>query len=179
MKKRSKLFVLTAAAMLGFGVLTACSTDENGSSAQTSSVQASSVAPVSSSETPVSSASQVKKYTVTFDLNGGTMADGSTTIASQEVEEGHWATKPVQTPVKAHSTFKGWFDSDGFQFNFMTQIYGDVTLHAEWTVNEESKVTLTFDPNNGEANFTVETDIEKLGDRMIEAIEAKRAALGI
>ena len=30
-----------------------------------------------------------------------------------------------------------------------------------------------------EANFTVETDIEKLGDKMIEAIAAKRAALGI
>ena len=30
-----------------------------------------------------------------------------------------------------------------------------------------------------EANFTVETDIEKLGDKMIEAIEAKRTALGI
>ncbi len=30
-----------------------------------------------------------------------------------------------------------------------------------------------------EANFTVELDIEKLGDRMIEAIEAKRTALGI
>ena len=29
------------------------------------------------------------------------------------------------------------------------------------------------------ANFTVETDIEKLGDMMIEAIEAKRDALGI
>ena len=30
-----------------------------------------------------------------------------------------------------------------------------------------------------EANYTVELDIEKLGDRMIEDIEAKRAALGI
>ena len=30
-----------------------------------------------------------------------------------------------------------------------------------------------------EANFVVETDIEKLGDKMIECIEAKRAALGI
>lgn len=30
-----------------------------------------------------------------------------------------------------------------------------------------------------EANFTVETDIEKLGDLMIERIEAKRCALGI
>ena len=30
-----------------------------------------------------------------------------------------------------------------------------------------------------EANFTVETDIEKLGDLIIERIEAKRAALGI
>ncbi len=29
-----------------------------------------------------------------------------------------------------------------------------------------------------EANYTVETDIEKLGDLMIERIEAKRAALG-
>ena len=30
-----------------------------------------------------------------------------------------------------------------------------------------------------EAHFVVETDIEKLGDKMIECIEAKRAALGI
>ena len=30
-----------------------------------------------------------------------------------------------------------------------------------------------------EAHFIVETDIEKLGDKMIECIEAKRAALGI
>ena len=30
-----------------------------------------------------------------------------------------------------------------------------------------------------EAKYTVELDIEKLGDKMIEAIEAKRAALGI
>ena len=30
-----------------------------------------------------------------------------------------------------------------------------------------------------EANFVVEKDIEKLGDRMIESIEAKRKALGI
>ena len=30
-----------------------------------------------------------------------------------------------------------------------------------------------------EANYTVETDIEKLGDLMIERIEAKRTALGI
>ena len=30
-----------------------------------------------------------------------------------------------------------------------------------------------------EAHFVVETDIEKLGDKMIECIEAKRTALGI
>ena len=30
-----------------------------------------------------------------------------------------------------------------------------------------------------EAKFVVETDIDKLGDKMIECIEAKRAALGI
>ena len=29
------------------------------------------------------------------------------------------------------------------------------------------------------ANFTVELDIEKLGDKMMERIEEKRAALGI
>ena len=29
------------------------------------------------------------------------------------------------------------------------------------------------------ANYTVELDIEKLGDKMIERIEEKRAALGI
>ena len=30
-----------------------------------------------------------------------------------------------------------------------------------------------------EANYTVELDIDKLGDMMIERIEQKRAALGI
>ena len=47
-----------------------------------------------------------------------------------------------------------------------------------------SEVTELLQGENGinkwvEAKFVVETDIEKLGDKMIECIEAKRAALGI
>ncbi len=47
-----------------------------------------------------------------------------------------------------------------------------------------SEVTALLQGDNGinqwvEAKFVVETDIEKLGDKMIECIEAKRAALGI
>lgn len=148
--KNKRLLILSAAALLG---LAACGNNPSETSSLTSSEAAASAA---SSEAASSSEKEVVKYTVTFDLAGGTLG-GLHTVEPQSVEEGHWAKKPIVDPVKEHCTFEGWFTSDGFPFNFMTQIYGDVTLVAHWSVIESDKITLTFDPNNGQAQFTVDT----------------------
>lgn len=76
-------------------------------------------------ETP--STPVVKKYTVTFDTDGGK------SIASQTVEDGKTATKPTD-PTKKGYTFKGWYHN-GTLFNFNTKIAGNVTLVAKWEKN--------------------------------------------
>ncbi|MDD4839199.1 MAG: phage major capsid protein [Clostridia bacterium] len=66
-----------------------------------------------------------ENYIVTFDTDGGTE------IASQIVEAGKLATKPV-TPVKSGFTFVEWYQN-GANFNFLTRtINADVTLTAVW-----------------------------------------------
>ncbi|MDY6094582.1 MAG: leucine-rich repeat protein [Candidatus Enteromonas sp.] len=148
--KKSILFSLTAASLL---LLASCGGNK----------------PEAPSSEDSSSESIVKKYTVHFDLNGGVLPSG-TTIEDQLVEEGHWATKPLISPSKAHSTFLGWFTEDGFQWNFMSPVMGNLNLFAHYSVNEESKVTLTFNPNNGESSYTVDTFI---GDTISTKIPSK------
>ena len=68
--------------------------------------------------------------------------------------------------------------------NYVVATGIDTFLGVDPYTKGSSEVTALLQGEHGikdwvEANFTVETDIEKLGDRMIEAIEAKRAALGI
>ena len=68
--------------------------------------------------------------------------------------------------------------------NYVVATGIDTFLGVDPYTKGSSEVTELLQGEHGikdwvEANFTVETDIEKLGDRMIEAIEAKRAALGI
>lgn len=105
---------------------------------------------------PVNPDDQDTYYTVEFDLNGGEIADASY-IAKQKVKEGHWAKEPTISPTKNHCIFLGWYTSGGTKFDFTTAIYGNIVLTATWQVNEDEKVTLTFDPANGEATFTVDT----------------------
>ena len=100
-------------------------------------------------------------YVVTFNLNGGKLANGDTTIPNQIVREGRWITEPASNPMKEHSKFLGWFVVGTEQtWSFKgTPVYGDVDLIAKYSVNEEDKITYTVDPNNGEATYTVETFI--------------------
>ena len=154
--KKNPLFCFAATALLGFA-LVSCGEPSAGD--------------VSSSENEVSSSeSIVTKYLVTFDINGGKLPTGISEIPTQEVEEGHWATKPLVEPYKEHATFDGWYTRDGFAFNFMTQIYGNVDLVAHYTVQEDMKVTLTFDPANGQTPYTVDTFI---GDVIETAVPKK------
>ena len=67
---------------------------------------------------------EVKKYTVTFDANGGT------SVAKQTIEEGKTATAP-KNPTYTGYTFLGWY-LNGTKFDFSTKITSNITLKAEW-----------------------------------------------
>lgn len=123
MKKR-KLFlgVLLAAAAIG---MTACtnnnSTDDNNNN--------------SNSSVDDGGSTEVTKYTVTFDTNGGS------SVASVQVDEGGKVTRPTTNPTKAADTeytyeFDNWYkDSACSQlFNFDTEtISANTTIYAGWT----------------------------------------------
>ena len=67
---------------------------------------------------------ETKKYTVTFDSNGGSA------VASQTVAEGGTAAQPA-APVKAGFIFKGW-KLNNAPYDFKAAVNGDITLVAQW-----------------------------------------------
>lgn len=83
----------------------------------------------------------VTKYTVQFETNGGSE------IASQEVEEGAYATQP-EDPTKTDYIFNGWYaDAELSEtFDFETQaITTDTTVYAGWiSESEATTATATF-----------------------------------
>lgn len=81
-----------------------------------------------------------KKFTVSFDLNGGT---GD--FAAQEVKKGSTATSPSTDPVKDGYSFEGWYNGST-KFKFTTEITEDITLTAKW---KELTYTVTFNANGG------------------------------
>ena len=146
--KNKKLLVLTSSLLL-VSFLSSCGDN------QVSSITSNEDSSLNSDTN--SSSEEIIRHKVSFDLNGGYMPDGST-LETQLVVDGRWAKRPTVDPQKKNSTFLGWYDiEEDEKFNFKTQIFGDVSLIAKYKVNEEQKVTLTFDPNNGEETFTVET----------------------
>ena len=66
----------------------------------------------------------IKKYTVTFNSNGGT------STSSQKVKKNGKAIKTV--PVREGYTFVGWY-YHGEEFDFNTKINQDYILVAKWT----------------------------------------------
>ncbi|TYP78233.1 InlB B-repeat-containing protein [Paenibacillus methanolicus] len=83
----------------------------------------------------------VNAYALSFESNGGTALNGQT------VNYGELATAP-QTPTKAGHTFGGWYvDSElTTPFAFTTEITGETTLYAKWTVNKQ---IVSFETNGG------------------------------
>lgn len=76
------------------------------------------------------------EYTLSFDLNGG---QGMVPL-HQKLEEGKNATQPTN-PTRSAYTFNGWNeaqDGSGKTWNFETSTMPnkDVTLYAQWTVNQ-------------------------------------------
>ena len=95
---------------------------------------------------------EIKSYTVTFDVNGGTGK-----IESQTVVENEKATKPAANPTYAGAVFQGWSATkDGTTaFDFNTPITADITLYAMW--NKSYKVGGTG-PAGGYIFYDVDAD---------------------
>ena len=69
----------------------------------------------------------VKTYDVVFDSNSGS------SVATQKVEEGSKATKPVD-PTRSGYSFYGWYTDPECTsaFDFDSTVNADVTLYAKW-----------------------------------------------
>ena len=86
-------------------------------------------------------------YTVTLNVNGGTIDDGNVTSYAY----GTGATLPTETDVtKTGNTFEGWYDNESFTGNAVTAITetdtGNKTFYAKWTPDT---YTVTLNVNGG------------------------------
>lgn len=96
---------------------------------------------------PTPPADDTKKFTVTFDPDGGTNYMG---VGSAVVKEGEKVAEP-EDPAKAHCDFEGWFTAGGVKFDFEnTKITEDITLTAHWGTPHYD-VTFVYD--NGTENL--------------------------
>ena len=84
---------------------------------------------------------KVKKYTVTFETNGGSE------VPSQQVEEGAHAVQP-EDPEKADYIFDGWYKDEGLttDYIFETEVVSqDTTVYAGWlSAADTETATATF-----------------------------------
>lgn len=77
----------------------------------------------------------VKKYTVTFNSNGGSA------VTSQTITEGGKVTRP-SNPTRSGYTFAGWM-LNGSAYDFNSAVKSNITLVAKWT---QKTYTITATP---------------------------------
>ena len=100
-----------------------------------------------------------KKYTVTFDTDGGSDAP-----EAQKVEEGKKAEKP-EDPTKTGYTFDGWYNGEE-AYDFDAKVKKKLELKAKWTANQY-KVTLVYgdgEEDNVEVTATYDQLLADLTD---------------
>ncbi|WP_400204061.1 InlB B-repeat-containing protein [Candidatus Methanomassiliicoccus intestinalis] len=89
------------------------------------------------------------KYTITYNLDGGTNAAGNPATYTIETE-----TITLKDPTKTGHTFKGWYKYADFS-NKVESIAkgstGNITLHAKWETDEYS---ISFNTNGGTPALT-------------------------
>ena len=84
------------------------------------------------------------QYTVTYNANGGTFADGETTLTAT-VKNNSTLTAP-DSPTRTNYTFAGWATNSAGsnKWKFSTdKVTGDITLYATWL--QESAAILSVD----------------------------------
>lgn len=85
------------------------------------------------------------EYTVTFNVDGGTVVDPITVYENEQILE-------PTAPTKDGFTFAGWYKEDTLVnvFDFGTEVItGDITLYAKWEAIPTVTFTVTFESNAG------------------------------
>ena len=96
-------------------------------------------------------------YQVTFDANGGSFADGVTTVIA--TVDGVLAALPAQDPTRVDYTFNGYTvnaDGTGGEVKVGTAFTADATVYAQWKEDDGEEpptpaveYTITFDLHGG------------------------------
>ena len=91
-----------------------------------------------------------KKYTVTFNANGGTVTPDTMTLTHGDVYG------ELPTPTRDGYTFAGWFTdpNGGAKVEQGDVVTASHTLYAQWTANEYD---VTFNANDGTVGTTTKT----------------------
>ncbi len=91
-----------------------------------------------------------KKYTLTYNANGGSVSPTSKQIAYGQ----QYGTLP--TPTRNYCSFQGWWTaaSGGTQVSSATTMTGSTTIYAHWL---GQAVTVTFNANGGTVGTTSKT----------------------
>lgn len=101
--------------------------------------------------------SPVVKYTISYDLNGGSKGEGN--FDEQQVDKGNDATVTESIPTKTGYTFVNWKDADENTYNHgatISNVQKDIKLVAQYNVN---KYVVTHTATNGSINVeTLDTD---------------------
>ncbi len=88
----------------------------------------------------------IPTYTITYVLNGGTLASDAPTI----YKEGE--TINLKNPTKSNATFDGWYLNSDFTGERVTvisnQTTGNITLYAKWNQNSTEYTGYYEDANN-------------------------------
>ena len=112
-------------------------------------------------------------YKITYNLDGGTNAEGNPDGYNAETE-----TITLQSPTKTGYAFAGWYKDSKFE-NKVTEIAngstGDVTLYAKWEV---INYTVTFDKNADDATGDVPAEIQVTYDVEFELPENTFTKIG-
>jgi len=98
----------------------------------------------------------INQYSITYDLAGGTLAEGETNPTSYTIESESFT---LTSPVREGYTFAGWVGTNLTEATQSVTIvrgsFGDRSYTATWTVNQ---YTMTFVLDNGEENVVKTQD---------------------
>lgn len=101
---------------------------------------------------------EVAKYTITFDPQGGTLADDE----KEATTNIHGKLDTLPTPERSRYRFDGWFTADGTEVTTNTVFSENTTIHAEWTRTSsgggsshsyDGYITI-INPKNGEVSVS-------------------------
>lgn len=93
-------------------------------------------------------------YNITYDLAGGTLADGEENPTQYNVN----SVITLYNPTKVGHVFNGWRLNGSSEVIPSVTISNEVGIKSYTAVFTPEKYTITFNPNNGESSFTVDAD---------------------